>query len=187
MLAPFYTGRGDDGRSCLFGSGVRVPKQDPIFELLGTLDELNAWLGLCRAEAKIPGQSEEQTERIAEPLEQAQHVLFTLQAQVAGAAKHVSLEHIETQEKTIEQLGKTLPLPNSFYLPGGCRLSAQLDIARTVARHAERLLWNIADTRIIPGLAPAAAYLNRLSSLLYVLVRYANQSHGIIETPPQYS
>ncbi len=187
MPAPFYTGRGDDGRSCLFGSGVRVPKQDPIFELLGTLDELNTWLGLCRAEAKIPGQSDEQTKRIAAPLEQAQHALFTLQAQVAGAAKHISLDHIETQEKTIELLSENLPLPDGFYLSGGCRLSAQLDIARTVARRAERLLWNIADTRVIPGLAPAAAYLNRLSSLLYVLVRHANQSHGIVETPPQYS
>lgn len=183
MTSAYFTGKGDAGHSGLFGSAVRIPKHDPIFELLGTLDELNSWLGLCRELAA----SENPTSPLSSPLEETQQALFILQAQVAGADKRLNEGHIGALEKAIAELTADLTGPEGFYLAGGCLLSAHFDVARTVVRRTERTLLTIAETRIIPGLGTAGAYLNRLSSLLYAMVRYANQRQNVSETAPSYA
>lgn len=183
MTAPFYTGKGDSGQSGLYGQSARRRKYDPIFELLGTLDELNSWLGLCRAAAAEENCNAALCEA---PLLDAQHALFVMQAQAAGAAKRLTAGHVTGLENAIDRLAERLIAPAGFCLPGGCRLSSYFDIARSVARRCERVFLQTAERCALPDQESGAAYLNRLSSLLYALVRYSNQANSASETAPNY-
>lgn len=184
MKTNYYTGRGDDGTSALFGDATRLPKNSPIFELLGTLDELNCWLGLCRAtiaSSSLPG-----AEYIQPMLLQAQESLFTIQAQVAGADLGLSLKRVKELETHISRLTEGLPQPQSFYLPGASLLGSYFDIARTIARRCERTFIVMVQERASDTTNIASAYLNRLSSLLYALVRFANKQTHNEEQSPSY-
>lgn len=176
-----YTRTGDAGESGLFGTKERFPKDSPIYEALGTLDELNSHCGLARAKAARAGGSVD----IADLLHTVQEHLFILQAQYAGSDKAITQMHVDWLEEGTDALERAVGNPQSFVVPGANELSAELDVARSVARRAERALIR---TKGVREIAPQAyAYLNRLSSLLYALARAAaHTENGEAEEHPTY-
>lgn len=160
-----YTRQGDDGRTSL-GNGTRVSKYDDRVELLGTIDELNSQIGL----AKVISGSE-----LSDRLCHIQRNLIHIMAGIAdprnqqfrfGDHKTVELE------AQIDRLESSFPRPKEFVLYGGCEQSARLDVARAVARRAERRFHKISLN--YGGDGNAMRYLNRLSDYLYVEARYAD-------------
>lgn len=180
-----FTGKGDDGTTKLFDSpkGERVSKSSSIFECLGNLDELNTTIGWCAVAAEgllVAGRTG------SEVLHEVQNHLFTMQAEVAGAPKHVSESSVASMSTLIGMIEGELPEITSFLVPGGTECSSRLDIARAVARRAERRLVALHDSNERVISASSRAYINRLSSLLYALGRLANQQAGVLEQAPRY-
>jgi cob(I)alamin adenosyltransferase len=174
-----YTKTGDAGETGLFG-GPRVRKDDPRIEAYGTVDELNACLGLARCEP-LPAE-------IAATIERVQHELFAVGAELAtpDPARHglaiIGEPHIQTLEREIDALDAHLPPLKQFILPGGNRGAALLHVARSVCRRAERQVVALASAGANVSLA-VLKYLNRLSDYLFVAARGANCLAGIAETP----
>ena len=173
-----YTKTGDSGDTSLFG-GQRVPKDALRIEACGSVDELNSVLGIALADGPDG--------EIRSVLEQIQHKLFALGADLAtprspGGKKKV--KRIEPRdslwlEREIDGFDTLLKPLHSFILPGGSHFAARLHFARTVCRRAERAVIRLSRNEDIgEGLK---MYLNRLSDLLFVLARFANQSAGISE------
>jgi len=182
-----YTGKGDQGNSSLFDcqSGQRIDKDAPIFEALGRVDELTSYLGLCKLGAQEGGLFLKEL-AVSEMIEQTQHHLFTVQAEVGGADKHIAGETLKEMERWIDEVSQTIPPIKSFTVPGGSELSVRFDIARTLARRAERYVVAVSKEqpqRIKEG---TLAYLNRLSSLFFALARLTNHQFGIKEEAPRY-
>jgi cob(I)alamin adenosyltransferase len=179
-----YTGKGDDGTTTLFGCDQRIAKTSAIAEALGVLDETNALLGLVKVRAgeaeALPGK------RFADLLDAAQQDLFVIQAEVAGADKHMTMERVAAIEAIIAEAEATLPPIHSFFVSGGTELAASLDHARTVARRAERRVIAAREMDGTLEKTPLMAYVNRLSSLLYALARLANHRAGKEEETPRY-
>ena len=180
-----YTTKGDDGSTGLFGTAGRVSKSSDITDALGTLDELNAVIGVCRAKydkknMAILGRP------ASDMLFDVQQHLFIVQAELAGAEKHIDQDKVDWLGETTDAIEATLEPITSFLLPGASELSSFVDLARTVARRAERGVIRAADhssTDIHPA---TLAYMNRLSSLLYAMVRTTNDQLGGQETAPTY-
>jgi cob(I)alamin adenosyltransferase len=173
-----YTKTGDDGTTGLVG-GDRAAKDAPRIEAYGTVDELNACLGLVQA-ALAGSQGRE---ILAPMLTRVQNELFNLGAELAtpdavrrSRQPAVSEAHVERLEQEIDQLNAELPELRSFVLPGGGEVSARLHIARTVCRRAERRTLTIARSEGISDLA--LVYLNRLSDALFVWGRWAAKADG---------
>ncbi len=170
---PFYTRRGDDGTTGLLGKG-RVPKSDRRIEALGTLDQASAALGLARASASDG--------RCGPLLLQAQRDLYLLMAEVASTAEnagqfHFEAARVEWLEQQIELLEKTVGMPEEFIIPGDTLGGAALSVSRAVVRRAERRLVELIGRE--QGANPALQqYLNRLSSLLFVLELVENEAGG---------
>ncbi len=172
-----YTGRGDAGRTDLRG-GERVPKTDPRIEAYGSVDELNALLGVARA--TTGGDLDSQLEDVQQDL----HVIQAELASVEPVDPTIQSTDVERLESSIDRYQAELPDLESFILPGGGAIGAQLHHARAVCRRTERrvaALADEADESTVP-----ARYLNRLSDLLFVLARFANQEAGIEEARPTY-
>jgi cob(I)alamin adenosyltransferase len=185
-----YTKTGDDGDTGLF-AGPRVRKDDIRIEAYGTVDELNAVLGLARNDAATvqAGVTQQSVAKklpteIDELLARIQHTLFDLGAELATpdpkarGTSFVTPQEIETLEHAIDEFEARLPSLKTFILPGGTSGAAWLHFARTVCRRAERRVVSLADReggKLSPHLV---IYLNRLSDLLFVLARAANQSAG---------
>ena len=181
-----YTGKGDGGTTKLFDSksGERIGKESGIFEALGTVDELNTVLGWCRAGCTVDWLVGEKTIRAL--LEDVQHHLFTVQAELAGAGKSIPKQHVTDLEERIAIIEGKLPEITTFFVPGsGGEISARLDVARAVSRRAERTLVRVASNERELS-EHTLAYANRLSSLLYALVRFVNHMEGVEEQPPEY-
>lgn len=179
-MAKIYTRTGDDGTTGLLGSG-RVPKDDLRIEAYGTVDELNAALGVARAAGLDPG---------ADGLVAAlQDDLFDVGAALADPDPNgpfhdtVGADRAERLEQAIDGLEAELPRLTQFILPGGTQAASQLHLARTVARRAERLVVALGhrDGEHVP--APLIAYLNRLSDFLFVLARAVNHRAGVADVP----
>lgn len=181
-----YTRRGDGGETGLLG-GDRVPKTDPRVEAYGTLDELNAAVGMARALAREAGGELVDDAR----LKRVQDDLFALGSRLAaadpGRAREKGLVpdfppgRVEDLESWIDELDEELPELDAFVLPGGAPTGAQLHTARTVCRRAERAVVRLAGEHgelreeVLP-------YVNRLSDLLFTLARAANRRAGAPET-----
>jgi cob(I)alamin adenosyltransferase len=172
-----YTKTGDNGDTSLFG-GHRIPKSSLRIDVYGTVDELNAQLGVILA-LKPPAE-------VKSILEQLQNQLFILGADLAtplnsasSKIKRIQQDHIFNLEKIIDKLDIQLRPLKSFILPGGQHIGAQIHVARTVCRRAERLLDALGRKEDI-GKFPLV-YLNRLADLLFVLARYVNNLSGIEE------
>ena len=174
-----YTRNGDKGTSGLFGTKERLSKDSPVFEALGTVDELNSLLGICRARfAKI------KDERISSEILKVQECLFIVQAELARVEKSLEHSHLDSLEQTIQEFESEITNPHSFVIPGVTEFSALFDYARAVSRRAERTV--IAAQSGTPVSPETLAYLNRLSSLLYVLARYVAMEKNINELSPSY-
>lgn len=179
----WYTGKGDNGDSKWFDGKDRTPKDDARFEALGTLDELCSVLGLLRAELSTATDSNEHS-TMGTAILAIQNDCFSLQAEVAGADKRLPQERVVFLESLIADIDAQLPPPTAFIVPGEDMLSAKCDIARTVARRAERRM--VTFSRTTPLSHSALAYINRLSSVLYVFGRYLIHLKGITEKNPRY-
>jgi cob(I)alamin adenosyltransferase len=174
-----YTTTGDQGETSLFG-GRRVPKDALRIEAYGTVDELNSVLGVARAWKP--------SNEINEILGKLQNDLFTLGADLAtpvekrtGNVERIQQEHITSIERVIDAVEARLKPLSSFIVPGGSHVAAQLHLARTICRRAERFVVRLSrEERVEPS---CIVFLNRLSDLLFVLARYANQLDGVNETP----
>jgi cob(I)alamin adenosyltransferase len=175
-----YTKTGDEGITGLLGS-QRVPKDDIRIDAYGTVDELNAVLGMARAQAL-----DSLTDQI---VSQLQDELFVVGSALAdpdpGGRYHhaITAENATRLEGIIDALEAELTPLTNFILPGGCLPAAQLHLARTVCRRAERLVVKLARQ---PGDNVSAAlivYLNRLSDLLFVLARVANHRARVTDIP----
>jgi len=175
-----YTRTGDLGETSLFG-GERVPKNDARIESYGTVDELNSTIGLARA-----------TWRDApfdRTLNGAQMDLFEIGAHLAspGTSRFagVGAERIGELEREIDRMEAELDPLKTFILPGGSLAAAQLHVARTICRRAERLVVAlvVAMHDDSPGTRSTIAYLNRLSDYLFVAARFANHRQGVEDVP----
>lgn len=178
----FYTRKGDDGTSGVFGSDKRREKDDPLFNALGTVDELNSLLGICYAKSAIQIPSKEVS--ILEIIRQLQQDLFVVQAELAGADKHITNERVLHLENIIAEVAPLFEPPKGFVIAGANELSAWLDFARSVSRRAERAV--IAASHESSVSPDTRIYLNRLSSVLYVLARYAAKESDEKEQNPSY-
>ncbi|HVM58801.1 MAG TPA: cob(I)yrinic acid a,c-diamide adenosyltransferase [Candidatus Paceibacterota bacterium] len=176
-----FTGKGDGGTTKAFdtASGVRISKASPLPETLGTLDELNAWLGFVKMRAQ-------DTERMAPVLRDVQEKLFIIQAEVAGSDKRLPEGTVKAVEEIVNGIEKEIPPLKGFSIAGGTELSALLDVARTLARRAERRTTAVHEEGIRALSDETRAYLNRLSSLLFALARLANHLAGVAEENPRY-
>ena len=164
-----YTRKGDDGTTGLYFSG-RVRKDSARIELNGEVDEAQAAIGMARAEFEAGSKP-------SELLAQVERDLYVLMAEVATAPKNrhklvagtslVTEEMVEWLELQIDALSQRFEMPSDFVIPGENRASATLDLARTIARRAERR----AVSMKMDGSA-VARYLNRLSDLLWVYARW---------------
>ncbi len=177
-----YTKGGDTGETSLVG-GDRVRKSCLRIECFGTVDELNASLGLVRV--VLEGAT---CEQILLPLiSRIQNELFNLGASLATPCDDPSHpipslanRHLQVLESDIDRLNADLPSLDSFILPGGGRVSAHLHVARTICRRAERNVVRLLDQKeVVPDLA--VRYLNRLSDALFVFGRFAARAEGAKE------
>ena len=174
-LTRIYTRGGDGGQTSL-GDGSRVSKLDSRLGAYGTVDELNALLGLALARG-FP-------EQLAAPLRRIQNELFDVGADlcvpfgVEGRLR-VSPAMVAELERLCDEFNEALPELRSFVLPGGSEAASWLHLARTVCRRAEREALAAAADHDVDPLAPV--YLNRLSDLLFILSRAANAAAGVEE------
>ncbi|HEY7086771.1 MAG TPA: cob(I)yrinic acid a,c-diamide adenosyltransferase [Tepidisphaeraceae bacterium] len=173
-----YTRTGDDGTTGLIG-GSRVRKSDPRLDCYGTIDELNASLGLAAVAL-------DRSIRLL--VEQVQNDLFVIGSHLASpdpqSAHNSGLPTLDEQlitrlEMQIDAAESELPPLKNFILPGGSEPAARLHVARTICRRAERLLVDFAMDRPVP--AVVLTYLNRLSDWLFVHARLANHRAGVAD------
>ncbi len=187
-----YTGVGDGGRTQLAG-GKLVAKDSVRVECLGTLDELNSALGLVLAFAQQQDLQAALKRALQRALQPVQQRLFDLGAELATPATELQTTAIKQEdvawlEAAIDRLNESLPPLESFVLPGGGVLAAQLHLARTVCRRAER--WCVRLYRETEGEAAleqpekrySLVYLNRLSDWLFVLARWVAHQEKKAET-----
>lgn len=160
-----YTKKGDSGKTTLMNGGS-ISKSDDRIELLGTIDELNSAIGL----AKVLTEEAEK-----EKLSLIQRELMQIMAGIAdprNRAYRVNEDQIKSLESQIDHMESSFQRAKEFVLYGGCELSARLDMARAIARRAERRFQKVSQ---FYGVDPKALqYVNRLSDYLYVMARYAD-------------
>jgi cob(I)alamin adenosyltransferase len=174
-----YTMTGDDGSTGLIG-GERVRKSDPRIECFGTVDEINASLGLAAVGAEPA---------LVKILREVQNDLFVIGSHLAspevGKENHnipaLDEAMVHRLEMQIDSAEAELSPLREFILPGGCETGARLHFARTVCRRAERLVVDFAGDRPVPAMI--VTYLNRLSDWLFVQARNANRRQGVPDIP----
>ncbi len=173
-----YTRRGDAGQTHLAG-GQRVAKDSRRIEAYGTVDELNSWVGLARASVVEAGASHPRLGELAAILLRVQHELFNLGSLLATLPEdlhprqaRITEEDVKRLEEEIDAMNGALEPLRSFVLPGGSHLNAELHLARTVCRRAERACVGLAREEAVP--AEALRYLNRLGDALFVWSRWAS-------------
>jgi cob(I)alamin adenosyltransferase len=171
-----YTRTGDDGTTAL-GGGQRLPKDAPRIAAYGTVDELSSQIGVAVAAGLDP--------ELAVVLERIQNELFNVGSDLCILEEDkarmpvpvVEERHVEALEELMDRLSESLGPLENFILPGGSPGAAQLHVARTVCRRAERLLVALAREESVGPWT--VRYLNRLSDALFVMARYENHRRGI--------
>lgn len=192
-----YTRTGDAGSTGLFG-GPRVAKDDDRIEAYGTVDELNAAIGMVRSGLVTPGDPAVAPETdpngggrfadIDDRLCQVQHELFSIGAELATPdpdsydLRIIDEHHIETMETWIDELESELSPLKHFILPAGHTAASTLHLARSICRRAERRTVTLVRRHEVSISEALIVYLNRLSDLLFVLTRVINHRAGIDET-----
>jgi cob(I)alamin adenosyltransferase len=173
-MKSIYSRTGDDGSTGLLGEG-RVPKFDPRMEALGAVDEATAALGLARNQTRIP-----ETRQI---ILKIQRHLYEVMAETAAPPENaavfrsIAAEQVTWLESEADALSQSVPVPREFIIPGDSLPGAYLDLARTIVRRAERRLVELLHRGDIENVE-LVRYLNRLSSLLFMLELRENQALG---------
>ena len=179
-----YTRTGDRGTTGLAG-GARVDKDSARIRAYGTFDELGAHLGLVSA--GLP----ESLPEIRATVSRLEHELYIAQTELAASpggkppAVRIERRHVERLESDIDRFDAMHPELRAFVLPRGSPSAAQLHVARTVARRAERELWTL--HREAPQRPELLQWTNRLSDLLFALALAVNHALGVTEVNPDYS
>lgn len=170
----FYTTKGDDGTTGLLGKG-RVSKHHARIEAIGSLDEATAAMGLARAQCLDA--------RAAPIILEAQRDLYKLMAEVAATPENeekfrsIDAARVTWLEEQTDALSEIVQMPKEFILPGDSPASAALSLARTIVRRAERRVVELHDAGEVANLE-LQRYLNRLSSLCFVLELLENEAAG---------
>ncbi|RLD45133.1 MAG: cob(I)yrinic acid a,c-diamide adenosyltransferase [Bacteroidetes bacterium] len=173
-----YTKTGDKGNTSLIG-GTRVPKYDDRIEAYGTVDELNAWIGLIR-DQEIDNHSKTILLEIQDRLFTIESLLATDTESKTVKLPSLSKKDVLVLENEIDKMNQQLPELTSFILPGGHPIVSYCHLGRTVCRRSERLVIKLAEKYDIDPLI--VTYLNRLSDYLFVLSRYFSKKFGGIES-----
>ena len=160
-----YTKVGDNGRSSTI-TRYSLPKNSPVFCLLGTLDELNSYLGVAKQKSH---------KGIVEIIEELQKDIIAVSGEVAGSKKFADKSQIEKLENSIDKIQSAVPEFKEFVLPGKTEAGALIDVCRTLARKAERYAVECQQKGGITK--ELLAWLNRLSDLLYILARLSDISN----------
>ena len=177
-LNRIYTKTGDEGMTGL-GGGRRVPKDSPRVRAYGTVDELNSAIGVALALGL--------SERLTTELASIQNELFDLGSDLCwpedderrGRIPTVQPKHVDRLERMIDELNDVVGPLTNFLLPGGSPGAAQLHLARTICRRAEREALTLSHGEPIGDLV--LPYLNRLSDALFVMARFENHERGVAE------
>jgi cob(I)alamin adenosyltransferase len=184
-LNRIYTKRGDQGETSLVG-GQRVSKDDLRIESYGTVDELNAFVGMACVSAGELVQRDPRLALIGAILRRVQHELFNLGSILATKPEDVHPKQPRVTETEVHQLEQEIDAMNeelstlrSFVLPGGSMLNAELHACRTICRRAERIVVALSRVEEVPN--ETIRYLNRLSDALFVWSRWVNHVLGIPE------
>ena len=171
---PFYTAKGDSGETSYLGEGA-ISKASLRIEAVGSVDEATASIGLARALSE--------SQKTQEILLEAQKHLYILMSELSAspevAHKFDKLDDVQIQwlEKSIEEIEESVELPRVFIIPGGSPASGALAIARTIVRRAERRVVTMLEANLVQKSA-LVAYLNRLSSLIFVLEVFESTFSG---------
>jgi cob(I)alamin adenosyltransferase len=177
-VTKIYTKRGDQGETSL-GGGQRVRKDILRVQVYGTVDELNSQIGVALAT--------ELSQKITQALTAIQSELFDLGSDLCFVEEdkvkynmpQIEVAHVTRLETLIDEMSEELEPLKNFILPGGSLGSAQLHVARTICRRAEREATTLASEEAIGD--HLLAYLNRLSDTLFVMARYENLQRGVAE------
>ena len=170
----WYTAAGDDGSTSLLGD-ERVPKYHPQPEAYGTVDEASAALGQARALATRP--------EVKEALLAVQRDLYGMMAELAATPaaapkfRVIDAQRVTWLDGTTDRFGERVSMPREFVIPGDTPAGAALDLARTIVRRAERLIVKLNENGFCAN-REIIRYLNRLSSLCFVLARYEDTQGG---------
>ncbi len=177
-LTKIYTRKGDEGMTSLSG-GQRVPKESLRVAAYGAVDELNSHIGVALAFGLSP--------RLATELPPIQNELFHMGSDLSFreedkqkyAVPQIEARHIGKLETVIDELNEVVGPLQNFILPGGSVGAAQLHVARTICRRAERCIASLTRKEAVGPFV--LAYLNRLSDALFVMARYENHIRGVAE------
>jgi cob(I)alamin adenosyltransferase len=178
VLSRIYTRTGDDGTTAL-GDMSRAHKTDPRLAAYADTDEANSAIGVAVTVGQLPAD-------ISQVLIRVQNELFDVGADLCNPVTpnpaypplRVDEGYITTLEQDCDRFNEGLPVLRSFVLPGGTAAAALLHVARTVVRRAERSTWAALEVYRDSMNPLTARYLNRLSDLLFILARRANEGHG---------
>lgn len=174
-MPKYYTGRGDDGYTSLLGQ-QKVPKHDIRPETYGVLDEASSAFGLSRAFAKSP--------KTVEVIISVQRDLYLIMAEIAADPEYaeklerLGQDRLEWIEGQINLIGDQIEMPAGFVLPGDSRSGAAIDLARTIIRRAERLVARMVHEGLLEN-AFILPYVNRVSSLCFILALWENKQSGV--------
>lgn len=175
-----YTKRGDRGETSLYDEGssqkIRVPKDSQRIKAIGSVDELNSFLGIVVSVLTDKHKSE---------IKNIQRDLFQVGSILAGAKLNFPKSKTKRLERKIDDFENNLPILKSFILPGGSLVGANLHYARTLVRRAEREL--VALDREETVKSEILSYINRLSDYLFMLARVVNRESNVSEDPWQGS
>lgn len=177
-LTKIYTKQGDSGTTAL-GGGQRVPKDDLRVQVYGTVDELNSHIGVALAMG-LCGRLDEVLRRVQNELfDVGSDLCFLEEDKQKWPLPQIEQRHVEVLEALIDEMQAVVGPLENFILPGGTPGAAQLHVARTVCRRAERETTTLARVQGIGG--SVIPYLNRLSDALFVMSRYENHVRGASE------
>jgi cob(I)alamin adenosyltransferase len=177
-MPDYFTGRGDDGSTSLLGE-ERVPKDSPRPTAYGAVDEASAALGLARAMTAAAS--------VAEVTAGVQRDLYRLMAELAATPENaekfrsIDAARVEWLEAQVSRFGDEIDMPSEFVIGGDSKTGAAFDVARTVVRRAERLVAGLIRSGDVEN-RELLRYLNRLSSLCFVLLLWENQAAGVRHT-----
>jgi len=177
-MAKFYTKTGDDGYTSLLGKG-RTSKDDPRIEAVGEIDSANSAIELARNFC--------QTSETSAILVNVQKDLYYMMSEIAAVPENanrfrkITAERVEWLEQQIDEISSRVAIPDEFILPGDSKAGAAIDLARTMVRRAERYTAHLIHSKKLEN-RELLRYLNRLSSLCFVLELFENQASGVEHT-----
>lgn len=185
-----YTGFGDKGTTTLFDcKQTRISKSAVLIEALGSVDELNAYLGIIKVYSdidKVILKTGNKKILYSQILKDIQQNLFIIQAELGGSKMSIGKKELNKIENIINKIAEVLPPITSFTISGGSIISSSLDFSRTLARKSERRIISVSEEGIRKINSDTISYMNRLSSLLFALSRYSNYLLSIPEDHPNY-